>query len=328
VKGPSSAGKSFITDSVLNFFPPSAFHRVTGMSEKALAYGKDSLEHRILVLAEAAGLAGGIGAYLLRTLITEGRIDYETVDTSEGLNGRRITREGPTGLLSTTTKLNLDPELETRLFSIPIDDSPEQTRAIILLAIAEGAGREGDLVDWHAFQSWLELAEHRVAIPYLKELAQTVPPVAVRLRRDFRAIQKLIEVNAILHQTNRERDEEGRIIANLDDYTEVRNLVADLVAEGTGAGVSDIVRETVEVVRSLEKRCIEGVPLRAIAQVLRLDKSTISRRVDKAVELGYLQNDEWRMGRPARIRTSEALPGQTDLLPPALALQRCSLAGE
>jgi hypothetical protein len=144
-------------------------------------------------------------------------------------------------------------------------DMLERSRAIILLAIAEGAGREGDLVDWHAFQSWLELAEHRVAIPYLKELAQTVPPVAVRLRRDFRAIQKLIEVNAILHQTNRERDEEGRIIANLDDYTEVRNLVADLVAEGTGAGVSDIVRETVEVVRSLEKRCIEGVPLRAIA---------------------------------------------------------------
>jgi hypothetical protein len=327
VKGPSSAGKSFITDRVLTLFPPSAYHRITGMSEKALVYGKEPLDHRILVLAEAAGLSGGMGAYLLRTLITEGRIDYETVDTSDGLNGRRITREGPTGLLSTTTKLNLHPELETRLFSIPIDDSPEQTKAI-LLAIADGGRREVDLGTWHAFQSWLEGVERRVSIPYLTQLAETIPPVAVRLRRDFGAVRKLIEVIAIMHQLNRGRDEAGRIIADLDDYSEVRNLVADLVGEGAGATVSDAVRETVELVRSLEKRCIEGVPLKAIAQALGLDRSTISRRVEKAVGLGYLQNDEWRAGRPARIRTSDALPGQIEVLPPPEALQCCSVAEE
>jgi len=325
VKGPSSAGKSFITDRVLTLFPPSAYHRVTGMSEKALAYGQDELNHRILVLAEAAGLSGGMGAYLLRTLITEGRIDYETVDTSDGLNGRRITREGPTGLLSTTTKLNLDPELETRLFSIPIDDSPEQTKAI-LLAIADSGRREVELGDWHSFQSWLEGAEHRVAIPYLMNLAGSIPPLAVRLRRDFGAIRKLIEVCAIMHQANRERDEEGRIISTLDDYSEVRNLVADIVSEGAGATVSDDVRETVGVVRSLEKRCIEGVPLKAIAQALNLDKSTVSRRVNKAAELGYLTNEEWRLGRPARIKVADSLPEQIEFLPQPAALQCCSVA--
>lgn len=37
VKGPSSTGKSFLTDRVLAFFPPSATYKLTAMSERALA---------------------------------------------------------------------------------------------------------------------------------------------------------------------------------------------------------------------------------------------------------------------------------------------------
>ena len=38
VKGPSSAGKSFVVETVLEFFPPSAFYALSAMSERALAY--------------------------------------------------------------------------------------------------------------------------------------------------------------------------------------------------------------------------------------------------------------------------------------------------
>ena len=41
------------------------------------------------------------------------------------------------------------------------------------------------LEGWHALQSWLEGTERRVKIPYAKRLAGSIPPVAVRLRRDF-----------------------------------------------------------------------------------------------------------------------------------------------
>ena len=40
---------------------------------------------------------------------------------------RLIEREGPTGLLVTTTAISLHAENETRLISIPVDDTPEQT---------------------------------------------------------------------------------------------------------------------------------------------------------------------------------------------------------
>jgi hypothetical protein len=79
VKGPSSTGKSFVTGQVLSLFFPSPFYRLSGMSEKALAYGKEPLVHRTLMIEETAGLTGGMGAYLLRSLISEGYLRCETV---------------------------------------------------------------------------------------------------------------------------------------------------------------------------------------------------------------------------------------------------------
>ncbi len=50
------------------------------MSEHALAYSKEPLAHRFLVLDEAAGLEGDFASYLLRSLLSEGCIRYETVE--------------------------------------------------------------------------------------------------------------------------------------------------------------------------------------------------------------------------------------------------------
>ncbi len=277
------------------------------------------------MVAEAAGLSGGMGAYLLRSLISEGKIRYDTVDSSNGLKPLRIEREGPTGLLITTTKLHLEAELETRLFSVPVDDTPAQTRAIMLATADESRGQKADLGPWKAFQDWLGEAERGVTDPFAHKLAKAIPPVAVRLRRDFRAILQLIKVHALLHQTNRERDADGQVVATLEDYAAVRELVADLLSEGVGASVSPTVRETVEAVRAAKLPF--GVPLPRIAKALKLDKSVVSRRVSKAEDLGYLRNEEARKGRPACIVLGEPLPEEVQVLPPPEALQCCGVAG-
>jgi hypothetical protein len=61
--------------------------------------------------------------------------------------------------------------------------------------------------------------------------------VAVRLRRDFGTVLALVRAHALLHQANRARDAEGRIVATLTDYGVIRELVADLLAEGVEASV-------------------------------------------------------------------------------------------
>src|SRR4029077_10502277 len=110
----------------------------------------------------AAGLEGDFATYLVRSLLSEGRIRYETVEkSSDGLQARMIERQGPTGLIVTTTEITLHPENETRLLSIPVTDTAEQTKAV-LLAIATHAS-DGDehqppeLAAWIALQEWIAL---------------------------------------------------------------------------------------------------------------------------------------------------------------------------
>jgi hypothetical protein len=64
-------------------------------------------------------MSGEFATYLMRSLLSEGRVRYETVEkTSEGMKPRLIEREGPTGLIVTTTAVKLHPENETRMLSL------------------------------------------------------------------------------------------------------------------------------------------------------------------------------------------------------------------
>lgn len=321
VKGPSSGGKSYLVETVLKSFPESAYYALSSMSERSLAYSQEPLAHRFLVIYELAGLSSDFGTYLMRTLLSEGRIRYETVEkTQDGLTPKLVEREGPTGLIVTTTWASLHPENETRMLSLTVRDDPDQTRAV-LSCLADMVNCEGqaapDLDTWHALQTWLELAGTRqVTIPYAHELAAKANPLAVRLRRDFSAVLSLIKTHAILHQEQRPRDHLGRIVATLDDYRAVYDLVIDLLNEGVEATVSPTVRETCDAVAELwEAHAQKPVSVAELAKRLNLDKSATSRRVRVATEKGYLINLEERKGKPAQLVPGEPLPDEKPVLP-------------
>jgi hypothetical protein len=329
LKGPSAAGKSFTTETVLRFFPPSAYYALTAMSERALAYSNEPLSHRMLVLYEAAGMSGEFAPYLLRSLLSEGRIRYETVDkTEQGSTPRLIERPGPTGLIVTTTALKLHPENETRLLSVPVNDTREQTAQVLRSVADDGTREEIDFSPWHALQVVLEAGEHRVSIPYALTLADMIPPLDVRLRRDFKLLLGLIQAHAILHQATRKRDLLGRIVATLDDYAAVYELVADLIGEALQATVSAAIRETVEAVAMLLQGDKQEVCVKDVADKLGLDRSAASRRIADAERAGYLQNLESRRGQAKRLVLGESLPADQEVLPTPEALDAmCRCAG-
>jgi hypothetical protein len=329
VKGPSSGGKSYMTERVLGFFPESSYYALTAMSEHALAYSEEPLSNRFLVIYEAAGMNSDFQTYLIRSLLSEGKVRYETVEkTSEGMKPRLIERAGPTGLIITTTLTRLHPENETRMLSLAVTDTREQTRDIMAALASEATGYLPDLRAWHSLQEWLVAAEHRVAVPYAEELAAAIPPIAVRLRRDFGAILNLIRAHAILHQASRERTDDGRIVATLEDYARVRDLVADLVSEGIEATVPTTVRETVEMVKRLRDETEKDVTIAALAEELKLDKSAAWRRVRSAMDRGYLENQEDRKGRPAKLVAGDDLPDDIEILPAPERLQGCTVASD
>ena len=327
MKGPSSGGKSYLTEQVLRFFPDEAYYALTAMSEHALAYGDEPLANRFLVLYEAAGMDSDLTTYFVRSLLSEGRLRYETVEkTSEGMRPRLIEREGPTGLIVTTTAVKLHPENETRMLSLTVTDTQEQTREVMAALAEVTTGEPPDLSKWHALQRWLKADDCETSIPYAKALAALIPPVAVRLRRDFGALLNLIRACAILHQASRERDAEGRIVATLEDYATVRALVADLVSEGVEATVPANVRETAETLARLYSDDGEPVTIVKLAGELKLDKSSAWRRVRAAIDRGYVKNLEERKGRPARLVPGDPLPDDTEILPSVERLHGCTVA--
>ena len=227
-------------------------------------------------------MASDFATYLIRSLLSEGRLRYETVEkTRDGLVPKFIEREGPTGLIVTTTSVRLHPENETRMLSLTVSDTREQTAAVFR-ALANDGTHTTDLSRWQALQTWLAASTCEVDIPYAARLAEMVPPVAVRLRRDFKTVLTLIRAHALLHQASRRKDADGRIVAEIADYAAVRELVADLVAEGADATIKPEVRETVRAVTDLLADGRAEAMQADIKKALKLDKSAVSRRVTAA----------------------------------------------
>jgi DNA-binding transcriptional ArsR family regulator len=215
-----------------------------------------------------------------------------------------------------TTAVKLHPENETRLLSLTVTDTQEQTRAVMAALAEEPGEARPNFESWHALQVWLERAEHRVSVPYARILADLIPPVAVRLRRDFGALLNLIRAHALLHQASRDRDAERRIVATIEDYAAVRKLVVDLVGEGVETTVPKTVRETVEAVKRLREGSKgEPVTVAELARKLELDRSTVSRRARSAKDRGYLRDLEDNPRKPSRLVLGDDLPDDVQILP-------------
>src|SRR5262249_54895847 len=143
------------------------------------------------------------------------RLKYEAVEkTSAGFRARLIEKEGPTSLIVTTTAPRLHPENETRLLSLTVKDTQHQTKGVLRALAADEDTNDGiDYGRWQAYQVFLESGERRVSVPFAQSLAELIPPVAVRLRRDFGQVLSLVKAHTLLHRELRDRDERGRILA-------------------------------------------------------------------------------------------------------------------
>ena len=238
----------------------------------------------------------------MRSLLSEGCVRYETVEKGKDgeLKTRLVEREGPTGLIVTTTSVALHPENETRLLSLSATDTPDQTK-LVLSRLAADDLAEPDFARWHDLQVWLATAEHRVSIPYARTLAELVPPVAVRLRRDFRAVLSLIRSHALLHQASRERDasrEGGRDARGLRDRPRTRRR--HRLRGSRGDGAPDRARDGAAVAAG---RRGERVSVAQLADLLDVDKSATSRRWQAASpRLPEEPGDRTREAGPDRAR--------------------------
>lgn len=325
VFGPSGVGKSYAVESGLQFIPPAEIESLSGMSEKALVYlgAEKSLKHRVLFLGEAAGMAEGNGRAFLRQLLTEGKIEYLTVQkTSNGLVGEKLpTVEGPICFMMTTTASHIHHEDQSRMIILNLDYDRDTIRQSLLnSALGKTKSRsEIDLGPWHDLQREIAGGQKDVEIPYAAALAELMPVENIKVQRDFPKVLSMIQACALVHKNSRDRNGGGEIVARKEDYRIIFDLLSVPLSQGLEANVTPGVRAAVEGVSEIFKNdnrgMYEGISQSKLADYLKADRSSVLRNVHAAIKHGYLVNLSPGKGREAKLVLGERKLSSSEALP-------------
>jgi energy-coupling factor transporter ATP-binding protein EcfA2 len=216
----SAAGKSTLSEAIAGLAPAEDVLRFTRLTAQTLYYQKtDSLCHRMVVIEEEKGVEDA--AYALRILQSAKRL---SLSTAAGM-GQARTREvkGPVSLFVTTTRTDLDEETAGRFLTLSVDESKEQTRAILAVqreSEARSPEERERLLRLHQNAQRL-LAPVSVVNPYAPQL--TFPDDRLSSRRDHRKYLGLIRAIAFSRQHQREI-REGTVSVTLEDIALANRL--------------------------------------------------------------------------------------------------------
>ena len=327
--GSPSSGKTYTMQSVLGLLPPEAQHTIDAGSPRVLIYDDAELAHKVLVFGEADSLPAGEdnpAASAVRGLLQDNCLHYMTTvrdPETGGFTVHEVNKPGPTVLLTTAVQ-RLGEQLMTRLFTLELADDPAQIGAALRtqagIELGAPRGPEAGLV---AFQAYLQArAPWDVIVPFADRLADIIAGHASapgagarrtgvpRILRDFSRLLALIKSAAVLRHRQRRTNADGRLVAEIEDYETVRELVGDMYKASVSDGASEKVRAAVEAVAQLhaEKASTETVSQTRVGQALGISKPAAARRLKTAIANGWVINTEQRKNQPWNLEPGEPLP--------------------
>ncbi len=342
----SGAGKSALQDATLAFCPPEDVVKLTSLSGKALFYkARQSLKHKILALEEGAGAEES--GYAIRNLISAGELVIEVTvkDFGTGKLTTMVNRvEGPTSVFITTTDPETDPETRSRFFVTSVDESREQTRAILaaqrrrqtLDGQREREAREAVLRRHRNFQRLLQPI--KVVNPFAEQLSYGDD--RLQSRRDQPKYLNLIRTVAFLRQMQKQvKYAEGVEHVEVDE-ADIRTAGA-LATEVLGRDLDDLNHVSLDLLMHLERmvhgkigearqRSGETVPepsevvfsRREIREFTGWAHTRVRRYLKQLIELEFVVMASRRFGAAYRYRlsydghgeeTEPLLPGLPDV---------------
>ena len=311
----SGSGKSHLQDTILCLCPDEELIKLTSLTDRALFYkGEDSLKHKVLAVEE---LAGALGAdYAIRNLISAKKLVIEST-IKNPLTGKLETQvntvNGPTAVFQTTTNPQTDAETRSRFIVISVDESPEQTRAILqaqrqshtLEGWRQRQAREAILRRHHAFQRLLKPA--KVVNPF--EPLLSYPDDRLLVRRDHPKYLHLILAVTFLHQLQRTAKHDECIgdylEATLDDVA-IANDIAHRLFGHSLDDLSQPGRDLLELICDYVRRhpaaAKDGFTRRELREAFKWGDTRLRTHLDELVQMEYLTPLSGRFGQAFRYR--------------------------
>ena len=201
IQSSSGTGKTSLLSATLALMPTEDQIQYSALTGQALYYmGRTALKHKILAVAEEAGVAEA--SYALKLLQSDGvlRIASAGKDTETGRNQtQEYEVEGPVVALLATTAESPDPELQNRCLTLRVNEDLAQTRQLLVL-VDDYVGQRSQRED----KSRLELRFTQ------RELREALGWGDFQLRRH---LVRLIELEYVLvHRTKRGNQREYELL--------------------------------------------------------------------------------------------------------------------
>jgi DNA primase catalytic core len=328
----SGAGKSHLQDAILSLCPDEDLLKLTSLTDRALFYkGEDSLRHKVLAVEELAGAQGA--DYAIRNLISAKKLVIESTiknPVSGKLETQVNTVHGPTAVFQTTTNPRTDAETRSRFIIISVDESPEQTRAI-LTAQRQSHTREG----WkHRLAREAVLRRHQAFQRLLKPLKVlnpfepllTYPDEQLLVRRDQPKYLNLILGVTFLYQLQRPVHSDPELGEYIETTLDDIAIANDLAHQLFGHSLDDLSRPSRELLRLIvdyvadksasgPKPGAGPAPARAamaggaatfnrreLREAIRWGDTRLRTHLDELVEMEYLTVLSGRFGQSYQYR--------------------------
>jgi DNA primase catalytic core len=316
----SGAGKSLLQDALLKLCPDEDLVKLTSLSDRALFYkGEDSLKNKVLAVEEVAGAEGAY--YAIRNLISAKKLTIETT-VKNALTGQLTTQvntvNGPTAVFQTTTQPDLDAETKSRFIITSIDESLEQTRAILaaqrqshtLEGLRRKKQREAIVRRHHAFQRLLQPL--LVVNPF--EPLLTYAEDHLLVRRDNPKYLHLILAVTFLHQLQRPARHDGEfggyIETTLDDIAIANELATSLFGQSLdelsrpGRELLQLIFDYMQSQAAKLKTTADKIAFgrRELREALKWSEYQLRTYLDELEKLEYVWPLAGRQGQPFRYR--------------------------
>jgi hypothetical protein len=247
VQAPSSTGKTYTVNKATMPVPPEGVIHATSLTANALYYMEPgSLRNKLVVAGERSRKQDDDTAEVtraLREMQSSGRLTKAVPQKVDGkIKTELIEQEGPIAYIETTTLTQIFDEDLNRCLLFAADEREEQTRNVVrrLAQGYSGAVRpdtEAILQRHYALQRMLQ--QRLVSVPYAEQLAEKFPVERVESRRAYPHLIGMIQACALLHQLQRQIDQDGQIIATVSDYEMARHLCRAPLSRLLGNRISE-----------------------------------------------------------------------------------------
>jgi DNA primase/energy-coupling factor transporter ATP-binding protein EcfA2 len=221
IQGASGSGKTRLAKVISELMPPESVKRYTRVTDGSFYnQGEYYFKNKLLCFEDIDGLKEDALLAVRELQSNEILITSTSIKDESGSirGGERIVR-GPIASLACTTKAELYEDNISRCFVVAVDESREQSLRIIRYQNDQSAG----VIDMKQEQETRRFLQHciRLLEPYevINPFANriTLPEEAHKIRRLNELYQSFVRQVTLLHQHQRKREGQGRLITQVED---------------------------------------------------------------------------------------------------------------